>query len=30
MDDDGNLYFVHHYFVDGEMVEADIYVALKN
>ena len=30
MDDDGNLYFVHHYFVDGEMVEADIYVAMKN
>ncbi|MGD9963126.1 MAG: hypothetical protein AB7S97_04420 [Thermoplasmata archaeon] len=29
-DDKGNLYFVHHYFVDGEMIEADIYVALKN
>ncbi|MDQ1372094.1 MAG: hypothetical protein QG582_1009, partial [Candidatus Thermoplasmatota archaeon] len=29
-DDEGNLYFVHHYFVDGEMIEADIYVALKN
>src|SRR3989339_1337430 len=30
LDDDGNIYFVHHYFVDGEMVEADIYVAMKN
>ena len=25
----GNLYFVHHYFRDGEMVEADIYVAYR-
>jgi hypothetical protein len=23
----GNLYFVHHYFINGEMIEADIYVA---
>ena len=30
MDDEGNVYFVHHYFVDGEMIEADIYVAMKN
>lgn len=30
LDDDGNIYFVHHYFVDGEMIEADIYVAMKN
>jgi len=25
LDDEGNLYFVHHYYRDGEMVEADIY-----
>lgn len=30
MDREGNLYFVHHYFIDGEMVEADIYVAMKS
>lgn len=30
LDDDGNIYFVHHYYVDGEMIEADIYVAMKN
>jgi hypothetical protein len=29
LDRDGNLYFVHHYYVDGEMIEADIYVAYK-
>jgi hypothetical protein len=23
----GNIYFVHHFFKDGEMIEADIYVA---
>ncbi len=28
LDDAGNLYFVHHYFEDGSMIEADIYVAL--
>jgi hypothetical protein len=27
LDNDGNLYFVHHYFRDGVMIEADIYVA---
>ena len=27
LDNAGNLYFVHHYFRDGEMLEADIYVA---
>ncbi len=27
LDPDGNLYFVHHYYVDGKMIEADIYVA---
>ncbi len=29
-DAEGNLYFVHHFIVDGEIVEADIYVAMKN
>lgn len=27
LDAAGNLYFVHHYFVEGKMVEADIYLA---
>jgi hypothetical protein len=27
LDRAGNLYFVHHYVVDGKIVEADIYVA---
>ncbi len=27
LDREGNLYFTHHYFVDGQMIEADIYVA---
>lgn len=30
LDADGNLYFVHHYIVDGRIIEADIYVAYKN
>ena len=30
LDDDGNLYFVHHYYEDGVMIEADIYVAYRN
>ncbi len=25
LDGEGNLYFVHHYYEDGEMIEADIY-----
>jgi len=25
----GNLYFVHHFYINGEMIEADIYVANK-
>lgn len=25
--DEGNIYFVHHFYKDGEMIEADIYVA---
>jgi hypothetical protein len=24
---EGNIDFVHHYFKDGKMIEADIYVA---
>lgn len=27
LDPEGNLYFVHHFYRDGEMLEADIYVA---
>lgn len=29
IDSSGNLYFVHHFYVDGKMIEADIYVAYK-
>jgi hypothetical protein len=29
VDNEGNLYFVHHYFEDGRMIEADIYVARR-
>jgi len=29
LDKDGNLYFVHHFFNDGKMIEADIYVAKR-
>ncbi len=29
MDGEGNLYFVHHFYRDGVMIEADIYVAKK-
>ncbi|MBU0624938.1 hypothetical protein KKF05_01200 [Patescibacteria group bacterium] len=29
LDRDGNLYFVHHYYRAGVMLEADIYVAYK-
>ena len=29
LDDAGNLYFVHHYFSQGQMIEADIYLATK-
>ncbi len=29
LDDAGNLYFVHHFFEDGVMIEADIYVAYR-
>jgi len=29
LDKEGNLYFVHHYYKDNEMIEADIYIAYK-
>jgi hypothetical protein len=29
LDDAGDLYFVHHYFENGVMIEADLYVARK-
>ena len=29
LDDAGNLYFIHHYFENDVMIEADIYVAYK-
>ncbi len=29
LDRDGNLYFVHHYYRDGMMLEADIYMASR-
>ena len=29
LDDEGNIYFAHHFFEDGKMIEADIYVAMK-
>lgn len=29
LDDEGNIYFVHHYYKDSVMLEADIYVAYK-
>ncbi|MEW6722612.1 MAG: hypothetical protein AB1324_05095 [Candidatus Micrarchaeota archaeon] len=29
LDDDGNLYFTHHFFENGTMLEADIYVAYR-
>lgn len=29
LDNAGNIYFVHHYYRDGKMLEADIYVAYK-
>ena len=27
LDNDGNLYFTHHFFKDNKMIEADIYMA---
>lgn len=29
LDNAGNLYFVHHFYKDGKMIEADIYVAYR-
>jgi hypothetical protein len=29
LDREGNLYFVHHFYRDGKMLEADIYVAYR-
>lgn len=29
LDREGNLYFIHHFVVDGNMVEADVYVAYR-
>lgn len=29
IDNEGNVYFVHHYYRDGVMLEADIYVAYR-
>lgn len=29
LDDNGNLYFVHHYYSGSKMIEADIYVVYK-
>lgn len=29
LDAEGNIYFVHHYYEEGEMIEADIYVAYR-
>jgi len=29
MDEEGNLYFTHHFYENGTMIEADIYVAKK-
>ena len=29
LDAQGNLYFVHHYYDDGVMLEVDIYVAYR-
>jgi hypothetical protein len=29
LDAAGNIYFVHHFFRDGQMIEADIYVAYR-
>jgi hypothetical protein len=29
LDNEGNIYFAHHFFEDGHMIEADIYVAFR-
>ena len=29
LDNEGNIYFVHHFYEDGEMIEADIYISYR-
>jgi hypothetical protein len=29
LDDEGNLYFIHHYYKNSVMIEADVYVAYR-
>ena len=29
LDSEGNLYFIHHYIIDDEIIEADVYVAYR-
>jgi len=29
LDDEGNIYFAHHFFENAQMIEADIYIAMK-
>jgi hypothetical protein len=29
LDDEGNIYFAHHFFKDGKMIDADVYVAYR-
>ena len=29
IDNEGNIYFVHHFYKDGVMIEADIYFAQR-
>lgn len=29
LDSEGNIYFVHHFFKDNQMIEADIYIAYR-
>ncbi len=29
LDRDGNLYFIHHYVIEGQIIEADVYVAYR-
>jgi len=29
LDNEGNIYFVHHFYEDGKMIEADIYVSYR-
>ena len=29
LDAEGNIYFIHHYVIDDEIIEADVYVAYR-